>query len=302
MRQLLLDFFGGVQTAVDFESYQAVAPVQFAEPAIDSIVRSSRPVDPDPSPSPVAFDHLQANRHILLDDARVAYAFRRGRRRTIGFSVGADGLTVRAPAWTSIADVEVALRERSRWIVAKLRETRERETQRVAARIEWREGAHLPYLGGALELRLDVHQRHGRVGAALQADGSDEPTLWIALPPGATPAQWRDTAQAWLMRQARRVFTARLDHFAPRLGVRWQRLTLSSASTRWGSASADGSIRLNWRLIHLSETLIDYVVVHELAHLHEMNHSARFWGHVGTVLPDYADRRATLKNALTPPW
>ncbi|HNL41945.1 MAG TPA: M48 family metallopeptidase, partial [Ottowia sp.] len=68
----------------------------------------------------------------------------------------------------------------------------------------------------------------------------------------------------------------------------------------WGSASADGSIRLNWRLIHLDAALIDYVVVHELAHLHEMNHSPRFWQHVGRVLPDCHERRVALKRSVVP--
>ena len=77
---------------------------------------------------------------------------------------------------------------------------------------------------------------------------------------------------------------------------------VSSARTRWGSASAGGAIRLNRRLIHLPPEVIDYVVVHELAHLHEMNHSARFWQHVARVLPDFEARRERLKNVVTPLW
>ncbi len=69
------------------------------------------------------------------------------------------------------------------------------------------------------------------------------------------------------MRQAHRCFVERLDHFAPQLGVRWKRLSLSNAGTRWGSASADGSIRLNWRLVHFGLAVIYYWVAHELAHL-----------------------------------
>ena len=98
------------------------------------------------------------------------------------------------------------------------------------------------------------------------------------------------------MREARRIFLERLDHFAPRLGVRYRCLKLSSAQTRWGSASADGSIRLNWRLVHLSLDMIDYVVAHELSHLREMNHSPDFWGVVASVLPDYDQRRQALRR------
>ena len=88
--------------------------------------------------------------------------------------------------------------------------------------------------------------------------------------------------------------------FTERLGVRYTRLSLSSAQTRWGSASADGSIRLNWRLIHFALHTIDYVVAHELAHLREMNHSPRFWDVVRSVLPDYERARGVLKDDVLP--
>jgi predicted metal-dependent hydrolase len=103
-----------------------------------------------------------------------------------------------------------------------------------------------------------------------------------------------------LQRQAKRVFADRCHHFADQLGVRFTRLTLSSAQTRWGSASADGSIRLNWRLIHFALPTIDYVVTHELAHLREMNHSPRFWDVVRSVMPDYEKARGTLKDDAVP--
>ena len=104
------------------------------------------------------------------------------------------------------------------------------------------------------------------------------------------------------MRDARRHFTARLDHFAPLLDVRWTSLRLSSAQTRWGSAKADGSIRLNWRLLHYRPAIIDYVVVHELAHLRVMDHSPRFWGTVATVVPDYPVLRHALREQPAPLW
>jgi hypothetical protein len=76
-----------------------------------------------------------------------------------------------------------------------------------------------------------------------------------------------------------------------------RRLSLSSAATRWGSANANGSVRLHWRLIEHSLATIDYVVVHELAHLREMNHGPRFWRLVESVLPDYREARLRLRRA-----
>ena len=104
------------------------------------------------------------------------------------------------------------------------------------------------------------------------------------------------------MRQAKRIFTERLNHFAPRLQVQWQKLSLSSANTRWGTASADGAIRLNWRLVHFKMDVIDYVVAHELSHLRVMDHSPLFWETVRTVVPDYAHRRAQLRDEALPQW
>jgi predicted metal-dependent hydrolase len=96
------------------------------------------------------------------------------------------------------------------------------------------------------------------------------------------------------------VFQERCALFAPRLNVRVKRLSLSSAATRWGSASSDGSIWLHWRLIHFTLPVIDYVVAHELSHLREMNHSRAFWDHVRSVVPDYQRARRVLDDQPVP--
>jgi predicted metal-dependent hydrolase len=110
----------------------------------------------------------------------------------------------------------------------------------------------------------------------------------------------RDLVQSWLQRQARRVFEERCALYAPRLGVTMKRMALSSASTRWGSASADGSIRLNWRLVHFALPVVDYVVAHELAHLREMNHGPAFWEAVRSVLPGFENARGVLRQQVAP--
>ncbi len=255
--------------------------------------------------APASFAHPGANRHALLGGTRVAYEFKRARRRNIGFSVGPEGLTVSAPKWVPLYEVESALQSKSAWILRKLDEMRERAQRIETARIDWREGAVFPFLGEQVIVVLDPRQGSGC--GILQADPNALPgvarhTLLLGLPQSATPAQVRDAVQAWLMRQATRVFTERLDHFAPLLGVRWKKLSLSSASTRWGTASADGAIRLNWRLIHFRMPVIDYVVAHELSHLRVMDHSPRFWDTVATVVPDYEALRGQLRDEALPPW
>ncbi len=253
---------------------------------------------------PAEFRHPQANREVQLGDAVVAYALQRVRRRSIGFTVGADGLAVRAPTWVTLQAVDAALREKSGWILRKLDEARARQQRIEGGRIIWAHGAQLPYLGEPLTVELDpTHGFTGKGGAWCPgSEGVTGASLRIGLPHSASPAQIRDAVQAWLMRDARRHFTARLDHFAPLLDVRWTSLRLSSAQTRWGSAKADGSIRLNWRLLHYRPAIIDYVVAHELAHLRVMDHSPRFWGTVATVVPDYPVLRHALREQPAPLW
>lgn len=253
---------------------------------------------------PAQYSHPHATRHIQLGRTHVAYAFRRSKRRTIGMAIGADGLEVSAPRWVSVAEVEAALLEKSDWIERKLIEMGERQAQLGAARIVWHDGVVIPYLGERLQVVVDS-------GSALKKGSAQfEPTtcqtvphtLRVGLPHHDDPAQIRDAVQAWLMRQAKALFTQRLHEYAPRLHVQWRKLSLSSAATRWGSASADGSIRLNWRLIHHKLDVIDYVVAHELSHLRVMNHSPRFWDTVKSVMPDYAVHKRVLREQTLPPW
>jgi predicted metal-dependent hydrolase len=259
------------------------------------------------------FAHPQATREVLLGQTRVAYLFNRGQRRSIGFSVGVDGLAVRAPKWVPLRDVDAALQAKSDWILRKLQESRERHARLADQVIVWQDGATLPFLGQTLTLRLDPEHRFGAAGAQLLtedaalSDGAEplaaaQPVLCISLARHATPEQIRDVVQAWLMRQAKRIFQERLDHFAPLLGVQWKKLSLSNAGTRWGSARIDGSIRLNWRLVHFKMSVLDYVVAHELSHLRVMDHSPRFWDTVRAVVPDFAEQRAQLKSEAAPRW
>ena len=258
-------------------------------------------VPPPATRPPEGFQHPRAQREIVLGSHRVAYELRRARRRSIGFVVGAEGLTVSAPRWVSVADVEVALREKQAWILRKLHEQQDRAQRLAASKVDWRDGTGIPFLGETVILVLDARVTGAQLNTdALALPGVPRLTLHLGLPHTAQPEQIRDTVQSWLQRQARRIFEERCALFAPRLGVRMRRLSLSSASTRWGSASADGSIRLNWRLVHFGLPVIDYVVTHELAHLREMNHSPAFWEVVRSVLPDFERSRGALRSEVLP--
>ena len=281
---------------------------------VDSLQRSlfdelpSAPGDPaGVGPTPVDYGpadpllrHPQATREVALDGQRVAFRLARVRRRSIGFVVDFDGLTVRAPRWVALRDIDDAVREKRRWILARLAEQRDRAARLAASRIVWRDGARVDYLGRPLTV---VVAASGELAAGATVlvttpaadDAAESSRLLVALPRDAGEEQIRDAVQSWLQREASRVFGERAAYFARLLGVRVKRLSLSSAATRWGSASADGSVRLHWRLIQHPLATIDYVVAHELAHLREMNHSERFWAVVRAVVPDYEAARAGLR-------
>lgn len=304
--QLSLDLFGfpAAEPAPAAVQPMPSTPIPDGKPPL----KRSKPLRPAlGSWDSASLRHPSASREIELDGHRVAYEFKRGRRRTIGMQVGLQGLEVRAPRWVGQAEVDQTLREKSAWIIRKLNEARELGERQRLNRIEWRDGASIPYLGEGMIVVLDPRHGFDGAGAALNLDLSTLPgvaraSLHVGLAHDASGAQVRDAVQAWLMRQARTHFEQRLAHFGQQLGVQYKRLSLSSASTRWGSAGADGSIRLNWRLIHLRTDLIDYVVAHELSHLRVMDHSVRFWRTVESVMPDYSRLRAELREDALPLW
>ncbi len=223
-------------------------------------------------------------RHIVLQGRRLAYRLQRSSRRSIGFSISPLGLVVTAPRAAAIATIERSLQEKSHWIITKLDETANRAQQQDLHRIDWQNLAplQLPVLGASRTIPLPLPR------PGMNAEGL---------------ARWRKThASRWFMREAYALFPVRLNHFAPLMEVQWQGLRLSQARTRWGSASSQGVIMLNWHLLHFPMSVIDYVVVHELAHLRHMDHSPAFWRLVAQVLPDYRVRREQLHRTDLPQW
>jgi len=245
-------------------------------------------------------------RNLQCHDGALVYRLRRSRRRTIGFRVDDAGLTVSAPSWLGIAEIEAAIAAKLPWI----RRTLTAWTMRVAeaSSIEWRAGCVLPWLGGQVEIALDPRERRTRLVLAAPpvaqpcmvtscAESFAAPDrLLLPLGPDATAECVRDLAQVWLRAEALRVFGERLALLAPKLQLPVGRWRLSSARRRWGSCSADGSIRLNWRLVLFPMRVVDYVIVHELAHRHEMNHGIRFWALVAAIQPEWRSAEQWLKT------
>ncbi|MFM9435060.1 putative metal-dependent hydrolase [Janthinobacterium sp. CG_23.3] len=242
-------------------------------------------------PSPPRAPDAPPLRQLQLGQHSIEYELRRSTRRSIGFMIDDDGLRVTAPKRITLAEIDNAIRAKQGWILSKLHERRERRAQRLQRPpVVWTDGAALPYLGGSITLRLHYAARHR---ASINRD-SGELHVWV--PPAGTEQQLKEKVRAWLQDEARRLFAERLDVYAAKLGVSFHSFALSSAGTRWGSCTVQRKIRLNWRLIHFALPLVDYVVAHELAHLLEMNHSARFWATVESVYPDYDGAKQALRK------
>lgn len=243
---------------------------------------------PEPPRAPAPRERVASGE--AADHAPIRYTLRRAKRKTIGFVINDAGLTISAPRWVSLREIESAVAEKETWIRKKLDHWRDWRERRRLPELRFAEGGQLPYLGGTLVLRLAAVAEPRIVAVGTESH------LQLALPPGASEPQVRDTLQAWLQGEARREFGARIAVLAVRAGVPLKSWALSSARAQWGSCTHDKRIRLNWRLIHFAPALIDYVIAHELAHLREMNHSPRFWAAVGEILPGFESARAELRG------
>lgn len=232
---------------------------------------------------PLAAD--EPTRTIELGGRSVPYVLRRAGRGSIGLSIDHRGLRVGAPLRASLTEIEAVILRHREWVSRKLDEWQDRSLREI---VRIADGTQLPLLGSPFTIRLALGTN--RWVWNLQ---TAEPSLTLCL---RSPAEAPRVLEEALRESARALFVERLAHYVPLLGVDPPVLSLSSARGRWGSCSRRSGIRLNWRLIHFPQALIDYVVVHELAHLHEMNHSPSHKAVMASVLPNWCDLQASLKK------
>lgn len=244
-----------------------------------------RPEDaPGGGRRPGAADGLMKS--VVLAGETVAYRLIRARRRTIGMEVNLDGLTVRAPRWVALAEIESALVERGAWIVKALAEWRGR--RRDVMPRQWKSGA--PILFRGRELALEVFPaRRVRVTPDLFH-------LTVLHPRAQDELQVAELVGRWLKDEAWSIVAPQVAAYARRIASAEPALRLSNTRSEWGSCNARGEIRLNWRLVQLPPLLAEYVVAHEVAHLVELNHSSRFWAVVESLLPGHAALRRELED------
>lgn len=219
---------------------------------------------------------------LLVDDLTFAVRWS-ARRRTVGLSVRRGGeLRVAAPVGMGARPLEAIVRDKLPWVRRKLAEL---EALEVTAPCHYVDGERLPYLGRTYRMTAVDHPprpvalRHGRLEIDQALDG-----------------ETRDAVLDWYLARARARLPARVAALAPHVNAAPDEVVVRDiGKTRWGVCNCRRRrLSLHWQLVTLPPDLLDYVVVHELAHLHEPNHGPAFWAHVARVLPDWKDRRLRL--------
>ena len=234
---------------------------------------------------------------IQVADTEIEYTVKRSRKRkkTVQISISGGSVSVAAPARIPESEIQSIILNRAAWILAKL-EVSAKEPERI----QLVDGDRLPYFGRLVPLVVEIGDSP-RLIAELNGEFLGE-FLRVEVPVipegqerreavrGALVSLYRADAATFLEESVARWLPAMGRKVMPRVLVREQR-------SRWGSCSADGTLRFSWRLAMLEPDLIDSVVVHELAHLDVLNHSQAFWDVMLRVMPDAKERRKRLGDA-----
>jgi len=218
----------------------------------------------------------------------VPYTLKRSARaKKVWLKIGiGTGLEVVAPAKMAKRELERVLEEKAGWIEKNLAKAGEAEKTKPRRRA-LRDGAILPYMGRKLKLKVRLSQDGGTsvtvVGRKLVATVTD-----------GSPQGLRKAIAAWYKESAGDIITARVEKLGK--GLKIGRVSIRDQKTRWGSCSSRGNLSFNWRLSLAPPAVIDYLVIHELAHLEHPDHSRRFWEKVARRCPKYKEHVAWLKE------
>jgi hypothetical protein len=206
----------------------------------------------------------------------------RSKRKNIALMVTHDAtLVVRAPMRTPLSYIEKLIEEKSTWIERKMREFEKRPK---ADKKTFFEGEEFLYLGKKYKLEI-VEGTKIKITEDLRLLF---PKVFL----------WRAKARMhdWYKKQAQVEISERTKVIASKLNLEYSTLKISNAKTNWGSCGPKNSLNFNWRLIMAPEGVVDYVIIHELMHILEKNHSAKFWNKVATVMPEYRTARKWLRE------
>jgi|ERR1017187_3974596 predicted metal-dependent hydrolase len=220
---------------------------------------------------------------------KIAYEVVRSRRKTADIVIERNGsVLVRAPEEVAPERIEDIVKSKRYWIYRNLAEWRDLNATRVVR--EYRNGEGFLYLGRSYRLLLVAGQeqplllKNGRF--CLQRDLVDRGEV------PAAKAAFRD----YYIAQGLDRLTQRVQYYAPKIGVAPRRIGVRELGHRWASCSPAGDLAFHWKCMMAPPTIIDYIVVHELCHFHQMDHTQAFWNEVDKVLPNYRERKEWLRK------
>jgi len=202
----------------------------------------------------------------------------RSKRKTLALVVTADAtLVVRAPLRVPLHYIDSFVNKNRHWIEAKQQQVGVPQRSK-----EFINGEEFLYLGDTYKLKIE------------NCDNIE--LAQVLFFPKKHLRDAKKKMIEWYREMARNIIKNRADMYSKHTGWEYRMIKITSAQGRWGSCSGSGSINFPWRLVMAPVDVIDYVVVHELAHIHEKNHSARFWNKVEAVFPDYKQKKLWLKE------
>lgn len=234
-------------------------------------------------------------RTVRLGEHTIAFTVARSRRRrTIGLRVGEDGLIVILPSSLGLHHAERAVREKQAWVMDRL----ERARARARPTLVGVDGELIGWLGETLVLHVTTHAKARTL--VERGPTSIEVRIDERLGDDLASGTVRRALSRWRRAEALALMTPKVEHYAALLGADRPRVLVREQGARWGSCASDGSIRMNARLIHFDEALVDYVCAHEACHLRVMDHSPRFHALMDQIMPDHRRLRTALREAVSP--
>ena len=227
-------------------------------------------------------------RQITINSQTISYILKRSARaKQIRLEIKRDtGLTVVVPRSYGLNQLTSFLEAKQSWILGNLAKCE--EIQSLYAGKELKNGDTIPYLGRNLKLVIQENHRNASNVKLVQD------ILIVSLRPGN--GRLNIALERWYRMQAAELMKKKVDELSARLGISYTRLTIRGQKTRWGSCSRKGNLSFNWKLLMAPEPVIDYVIIHELAHLKEMNHTKRFWAIVDEYCPQWRKYRKWLRD------
>ena len=210
------------------------------------------------------------------------YTLTRSKRKTIGLYIKGGILEIRAPLKCPQSEIDRLITEKENWITTKLAKSKKQTEQKQSFALNY---------GDTIIFRGENYPLIEKAGSRAGFDGES-----FYVPPKMDSDLIISACVKIYTRLAKIHLAERVEVFAKQMMVSPTAVKVNSAKGRWGSCSNRKSLNFSWRLIMADDDVIDYVVVHELAHIIEMNHSAKFWAIVENVLPDYMERKSRLRK------